>query len=72
MLIYPYLIEDSLCWIDIPCFDFICYNTHVTAPIQVQEGGVTMIEFLIALAATVAGGVACHYIIKWLDGRKKR
>ncbi len=25
-------------------------------------------DILISLLATIVGGVACHYIIKWLDG----
>ena len=32
-----------------------------------QEGGVHVKE-LISFLITVAAGVACHYIIKWLDG----
>lgn len=32
-----------------------------------QRGGVCMDSFL-ALVVAVAAGVACHYIIKWLDG----
>ncbi len=34
------------------------------------EGGVWM-EVLISFLAAVAAGVACHYIIKWLDGDHK-
>lgn len=26
-------------------------------------------ELFVTFIATVAGGVACHYIIKWLDSR---
>ncbi len=33
-------------------------------------GGVNM-EIIIAFLVTVMGGVACHYIIKWLDGDEK-
>jgi hypothetical protein len=32
-----------------------------------QEGGVLM-ESVLAFIVAVAAGVACHYIIKWLDG----
>jgi len=48
----------------------IRYNIFVTAPRQVQKGGVCMEVFITFLVA-VAAGVACHYIIKWLDGDKK-
>ncbi len=27
-----------------------------------------MLEFLTSFLIAVLGGVACHYIIKWLDG----
>lgn len=30
-----------------------------------------LIAFLITVAASTAAGVACHYIIKWLDKPKK-
>ena len=33
-------------------------------------GGVEM-EMLITFCVTVVGGVACHYIIKWLDRNDK-
>ncbi len=26
-----------------------------------------MLEFLTSFLVTVMGGVACHYIVKWLD-----
>ena len=29
-----------------------------------------MLEFLYSILVTTLGGVACHYIIKWLDGDK--
>ena len=31
-----------------------------------QEGGV-LVESVLAFIIAVAAGVACHYIIKWLD-----
>ena len=34
-------------------------------------GGVRM-EVVTAFLVTVAAGVACHYIIKWLDSRHKK
>ena len=34
------------------------------------EGGVHM-EVIITFLVAVAAGVACHYIIKWLDGGHK-
>ena len=42
------------------------YNIFVTAPTLVQEGGVYM-EALCSFIVAVAAGVACHYVIKWLD-----
>lgn len=33
-------------------------------------GGVHM-EYFASFLITVLGGVACHYIIKWLDGDHK-
>ncbi len=32
---------------------------------------VSMLEFLTSFLLAVLGGVACHYIIKWLDGGDK-
>ncbi len=29
---------------------------------------VSIVEFLISFLIAVMAGVACHYIIKWLDG----
>ncbi len=34
-----------------------------------QEGGACM-EFILSFLVAVVAGVACHYIIKWLDGDK--
>ena len=31
---------------------------------------VSMLEFLTSFFLAVLGGVACHYIIKWLDGNE--
>ena len=31
---------------------------------------VNCVEYIISLIVTVAAGVICHYIIKWLDGDK--
>ena len=36
-------------------------------PIRQRKGDANM-EILISFLVTVMGGVACHYIIKWLDG----
>lgn len=30
-----------------------------------------MVQFVISFLVAVAAGVACHYIIKWLDGDHK-
>ena len=35
------------------------------------EGGVYM-EYVISFLGAVTAGVACHYIIKWLDSRNNR
>ena len=32
--------------------------------------GVFVLEMLVSFLIAVAAGVACHYIIKWLDGDK--
>ena len=48
----------------------IKYNIFVTAPRLVQKGGVCM-EVLVTFLVAVAAGVACHYIIKWLDSNNK-
>ncbi len=34
-------------------------------------GGSVHIEVIITFLVAVAAGVACHYIIKWLDGDHK-
>ena len=44
----------------------MCYHIHVTAPRLVRKGGVSM-EVFMSFTVAVAAGVACHYIIKWLD-----
>ena len=33
-----------------------------------QKGGLSVLDVLISFLVAVAAGVACHYIIKWLDG----
>lgn len=48
----------------------IRYNIHVAHRYPQQGGGVHM-EFFISFLIAVAAGVACHYIIKWLDGDDK-
>ncbi len=45
------------------------YDKYVTAPRLVQKG-VNCMEIFITFVVAVAAGVACHYIIKWLDGDK--
>ena len=37
--------------------------------IRQRKGGAYMTDAIISFLITVMGGVACHYIIKWLDGR---
>ena len=34
-------------------------------------GGGVLMEVIIAFLVAVAAGVACHYIIKWLDSDRK-
>ena len=34
-------------------------------------GGGVFMEVVISFFVTVAAGVACHYIIKWLDSDRK-
>jgi hypothetical protein len=34
-------------------------------------GGGDCMNYVISFLVAVAGGVACHYIIKWLDGDDK-
>ena len=36
----------------------------------VRKGGVFNMELVLSFIVAVAAGVACHYIIKWLDGDK--
>ena len=45
------------------------YNSFVTAPRQVKEGGGVM-DFVLSFIVAVAAGVVCHLIIKWLDSDK--
>ena len=48
----------------------ICYNFFVAHRYPQQEE-VSILEFFISFLIAVLGGVACHYIIKWLDGDDK-
>lgn len=43
-----------------------CYTVSVVIPIPATEGG-EHVDFILSLFVTVVGGVACHYIIRWLD-----
>lgn len=36
-----------------------------------QQGGGVNVEYFVSFLITVLSGVACHYIIKWLDGDDK-
>ena len=51
-------------------YRIVCYNLCVAHRYPQQGGGVHMEVFASFLIA-VAAGVACHYIIKWLDGDDK-
>ena len=46
------------------------YNIYVAHRYPQQGGGVRM-EFFASFLITVMAGVACHYIIKWLDSDDK-
>ena len=48
----------------------MCYNFFVAHQYQQQGGGVCM-EVVISFLVAVLAGVACHYIIKWLDSDDK-
>ena len=37
----------------------------------IQDGRGVYMEVIAAFLVAVAAGVACHYIIKWLDGGHK-
>lgn len=45
----------------------LCYDSCVTAPRPVQEGGVLM-YWITSYLVAVAAGIAVHCICKWLDG----
>lgn len=49
---------------------YSCYNFFVTASYTGDRKGVSSMELFTSLIIAVAGGVICHYIIKWLDGDK--
>ncbi len=36
-----------------------------------ETGGGVHMEYIITFLVAVAAGVACHYIIKWLDSDRK-
>lgn len=39
-------------------------------PIRQRRGGVyAVLDFITSLVIAIVGGVVCHYIIKWLDGK---
>ena len=48
----------------------VCYNFCVAHRYPATGGGDFM-SILISFLVTVAAGVACHYIIKWLDSNDK-
>ena len=51
----------------LPRFVSMCYNEPVVIPNPATEGGVHMQDAIISFLVAIMGGVACHYIIKWLD-----
>ena len=46
----------------------MCYNASVTASDTGDRKEVFPIQEVLSFLVPVAAGVACHYIIKWLDG----
>ena len=58
-------------------FSLYCRNKELYAIIIALSyrypatGGGDPMETFISFLVAVAGGVACHYIIKWLDGDRK-
>lgn len=51
---------------DVFLHDIIGMLSHL---IRQRKGGVPMSDFAVSVLIAVVGGVACHYIIKWLDSR---
>ena len=47
-----------------------CYNANVTASESGDRREVFHLDHILSFIVAVAAGVACHYIIKWLDGDK--
>lgn len=43
----------------------------LSTPIWQQKGGANMSDAILSFLIAVAGGVTCHYIIKWLDSDDK-
>ena len=48
---------------------FVVYSSCYR-PNTGNRKGVFILEMLVSFLVAVAAGVACHYIIKWLDGDK--
>ncbi len=48
----------------------MCYNHIVVQPRPGTGGGEVPMEIILSFLVSCAAGVACHYIIKWLDGDK--
>lgn len=47
----------------------LCYTAIVVIPTPATERGcIVLTNAFVSFLVTVAGGVVCHYIIKWLDG----
>ena len=36
-------------------------------PIRQRKGGADLVDAIISFLVAVTAGVACHYIVKWLD-----
>ena len=44
---------------------------ELSFPDRQRKGGGTVVEVVISFLVAVAAGVACHYIIKWLDSKNE-
>ena len=69
-LVHIYLLKMKYFFKNIETLEMVCYNFCVAHRYPATGGGDFMSIF-ISFLVTVAAGVACHYIIKWLDSNDK-
>ena len=60
----------SICREYVADFKNTCYTCNVIASYTWYGKGGSDMEIITSLIVAIVGGVACHYIIKWLDGDK--